>query len=95
MGFEGLDGTGTHGLSPSRVNLVTRLVGSPNLVFGGSLSDAERAVAVAGYEVALKTLYTSAVVLVVLVVLIQAGTGWNEPAKPSQEVADEIQEEIA
>lgn len=91
LGFEKLDATAD--LSPSRANLVTRLVGSPNLVFGGGLSDAERAVAVDGYEVALKVLYTSAAVLIVFVLFLQAGTGWTEPA--TQESAQEIQDEIA
>ncbi|KAJ4396043.1 hypothetical protein N0V93_000259 [Gnomoniopsis smithogilvyi] len=90
-GFEKLDGSSN--LSPGRVNLITRLVGSPNLVYSGTLSHAERAVAVDGYEVALKTLYTSACALTVLVLFFQAGTGWTAPA--SQETEEEIAEEIA
>lgn len=90
-GFERLDGTSD--LSPGRVTLIRRLVGSPNLVFGGGLSDAEREVAVQGYEVALKVLYTSAVALTVLVLFIQAGTGWTAPANQEEEA--DIQEEIA
>lgn len=92
-GFAVLDGTGGAPLSPVRASLVSRLVASPNLVFGGSLSEAEREVAVRGYEGALKVLYTSAVVLMVVVVVIQAGTGWAVPA--DQEGEEEIQEEIA
>lgn len=91
IGFEKLDGTSD--LSPGRVNLITRLVGSPNLVYGGSLSDAEKAVAIDGYEVALKVLYTSACALTVFVLFIQAGTGWTAPE--IQETEEEIQEEIA
>lgn len=91
MGYQTLDGT--NGLSPDRISLVTRLVASPNLVFAGALSDAEREVAVHGYEVALKVLYTSAVALTVLIIFIQAGTGWTEPR--NQEDEEEIQEEIA
>lgn len=90
-GFEALDGTA--GLSPGRMTLVKRLIGSPNLVQSGILSEAEREVAVRGYEVALKVMYNSAVALVVLVLLFQAGTGWTEPSK--QESEEEIQEEIA
>lgn len=90
-GFGKLDGTSD--LAPGRVNLIMRLVGSPNLVWGGSLSDAERAIAVDGYEVALKVLYTSACALTVFVLFIQAGTGWTAPA--NQETGDEIAEEIA
>lgn len=91
IGFEMLDGTSD--LSPGRVNLIRRLVGSPNLVFGGSLSDAERDIAVYGYEAALKVLYTSAVALAVVVIFVQAGTGWAAPA--NQEDEEEIREELA
>lgn len=90
-GFEKLDGSSS--LSPGRVSLIKRLVGSPNLVYSGTLTGAERAVAVAGYEVALKVLYTSACALTVLVLFIQAGTGWTAPA--TQETEEEIAEEVA
>lgn len=93
-GFAALDGTGgAPSLSPARASLVSRLVASPNLVFGGSLSEAEREVAVRGYEGALRVLYTSAVALTVVVVFVQAGTGWAVPA--DQEAEEEIREEIA
>lgn len=90
-GFEALDGTAD--LSPARATLIKRLVGSPNLVQSGILSEAERAVAVEGYEVALRVMYTSAVALMVLVLFVQAGTGWTEPSP--QESEAEIEEEIA
>ncbi|KAL1865714.1 hypothetical protein Daus18300_007090 [Diaporthe australafricana] len=89
-GFERLDGTVD--LSPRRVTLIRRLLGSPNFVFNGYLSDAEREVAVKGYEAAFSVLYTSAAALVVLVLLAQAFTGWTAP--PNQEGEEEIQEEI-
>lgn len=89
-GFEELDGTA--GLSPRRVALIRRLLGSPNFVFNGWLSPAERDVAVKGYESAFSVMYASAAALVVLVLLIQAGTGWAAPA--NQEAEDEIQGEI-
>ncbi|KAI3400140.1 hypothetical protein diail_4371 [Diaporthe ilicicola] len=89
-GFERLDGTVD--LSPRRVTLIRRLLGSPNFVFNGYLSDAEREVAVRGYEAAFSVLYTSAAAMVVLVLLVQAGTGWTAPA--NQEGEEEIQEEI-
>ncbi|KAK2615688.1 hypothetical protein N8I77_002426 [Diaporthe amygdali] len=90
-GFLKLDGTA--GLSPRRVTLIRRLLGSPNFVFNGYLSNAEREVAVKGYEAAFNVLYTSAAALVVLVLLVQAGTGWTAPA--NQEGEEDIQEEIA
>lgn len=90
-GFERLDGTAD--LSPRRVALIRRLLGSPNFVFNGYLSAAEREVAVKGYETAFGVMYASAAALVVLVLLVQAGTGWTAPA--NQEAEEEIQEEIA
>lgn len=89
-GFEALDGTAD--LSPRRVALIRRLLGSPNFVFNGWLGPAERDVAVKGYESAFSVMYASAAALVVLVLLVQAGTGWTAPA--NQEGEDEIQEEI-
>lgn len=90
-GFERLDGTTD--LSPRRLTLIRRLLGSPNFVFNGYLSTAEREVAVKGYEAAFSVMYASAAALVVLVLLVQAGTGWTAPA--NQESEDEIEEEIA
>lgn len=95
VGFTELDGhsgSGNSTLSPERETLIRRLVGGPNLVFGGGLSEVERGVAIHGYEVALRVMYTSAVLLMVFVLLIQAGTGWTEPA--DQEDEEEIREEI-
>jgi hypothetical protein len=89
-GYEDLDG---EGLGPSRRELITRLIGSPALVFGGDLSDAERAVAVHGYEVSLKVLYRSAAAICILVLLVQAGTGWAAPATKEEE--EEIEEALA
>lgn len=94
VGFAKLDGTVE--LGPERVTLIKRLVGSPNLVFGGSLSDAERQVAIAGYEVSLKVLYTYAVMLMVFVLFLQAGTGWAAPpAGPHDEEETSLEEEFA
>ncbi|ROW00847.1 hypothetical protein VMCG_06554 [Cytospora schulzeri] len=90
-GFGALDGTAD--LSPGRMTLIKRLIGSPNLVHSGILSEAEREVAVRGYEVALNVMYNSAVALIVLVLFVQAGTGWTEPSQ--QESEEEIEEEIA
>lgn len=90
-GYAVLDGTS--GLSPARQTLVKRLAGSPSLVWSGILTEAERDVAVRGYEVAFKVMYTSAVALVLLVLVVQASTGWTEPS--NQESEEEIEEEIA
>jgi hypothetical protein len=85
-GFRALDGGG---LTDERRQLVERLVGSPALVHGGGLGAAEQAVAVAGYEDALRKLYWGAAGMSVLVVLIQAGTGWTAPT-PAEEDPEEV-----
>ena len=84
-GFEGLDG-GEAG--EARQEMVRRLVASPSLVFRGNLTAAEREVAIGGYEGALWALYRAAALLGVLVLLVQAGTGWSRP-EPKTEAADE------
>jgi hypothetical protein len=89
-GYERLDGGGP--LNAGREELIKKLIGSPALVFSGGLSDAENAVAVLGYESALRILYTSAAVLCILVLLLQAGTGWADPV--SQEEEEEIEEAV-
>lgn len=81
-GFSLLDGGS---LSSARRTLITQLVGSPALVFGNDgqghrvLDDAEREVAVSGYESALGELYRWAAIVALAVVLVQAGTGWAAP----------------
>ncbi|CAK7226860.1 hypothetical protein SCUCBS95973_006341 [Sporothrix curviconia] len=82
-GFARLDGGGS--LSDARRTLITQLVGSPALVFGNNsqgrpaLDDAERDVAVSGYESALGELYRWAALIALLVILVQASTGWAAP----------------
>ncbi|KAL8305623.1 hypothetical protein RB597_003616 [Gaeumannomyces tritici] len=83
-GFSRLD----RGLGSGREKLIEKLTGSPALVFEGGLSDAERAVAVQGYEAALKTLYTLAAALTIFVIVVQAGTGWEAPVKAKED--DEV-----
>lgn len=87
-GFKELD-DGRPGASPDRARLITKLVGSPAMVFNGGLSDAERAVAVNGYENALAVLYHAAVLLSLVCVAIQAGTGWTAPGPEDEEEVEE------
>jgi hypothetical protein len=83
-GFRHLDGG--DGQSEARKQLISRLIGSPSLVFSGGLTDAERSVAVHGYEATLKDLYQAAALVCVLVLFIQAGTGRGESkAEPEPE----------
>lgn len=81
-GFSQLDGGN---LTSGRQLLITRLVGSPALVWGNDalghpiLTEAEREVAVLGYESALGHLYHWAALTAMVVIFIQAGTGWAAP----------------
>lgn len=86
-GFGRLDGGGGFGgpLSPERERLINKLIGSPAFVFGGDLSPLERVVAIQGYESSLGVLYKLAAGVAVLVVIVQAGSGWTAPASPSEE----------
>lgn len=69
-------------------DLIRRLLGSPGLV--SQLEGKERKVAVSAYEDALKALFFACVGLAVIVVFVQAGTGWKEPAKlAEQRLAEE------
>ncbi|KAI0473019.1 major facilitator superfamily domain-containing protein [Xylariaceae sp. FL0804] len=74
------DGSSEEEKRKRREALVRKLVGSPALVYnGGLLSPAERAVAVQGYVDAVRALFQAAVVLTVVVLLLQAATGWRGP----------------
>lgn len=84
-GFRAVDGDlGEGDAKERRRALVRRLLGSPALVHGGELSSREREVAVAGYAHAVSVLFLSAVALSVVVLFVQAGTGWK--AAPAEEV---------
>jgi hypothetical protein len=86
-GFEQLDGSGE--LSPGREALVKKLIGSPALVFNGGLQPAEHDIAVAGYAGASRATWQAAVGLALVVVVIQAATGWKAPATKEGEDEDE------
>ncbi|KAK7943048.1 uncharacterized protein PG986_012161 [Apiospora aurea] len=91
-GYRAVDGNGDGGspLTPERAQLVKRLVGSPALVYGGGLGEVDRRVAVQGYVDALKVLFQAAAVLSLVVLLVQASTGWRGPsdvAKDTEEAA--------
>ncbi|KAK3493776.1 major facilitator superfamily domain-containing protein [Neurospora crassa] len=90
-GFEMIEG-----LPRERMEkLVTVLVGSPARVHQeGFLTIEERLVSVSGYEHALSTLYHSAAALCVVVLLVQAGTGWTAGGV-SKEEESEIEQAIA
>lgn len=76
-------------LSPERKRLVSQLLGAPELVFGGGLSTEEREVAVDAYAGASKGVWQAAAVLGLVVLVLQAGTGWKGPEK--EEKVDEAE----
>lgn len=68
--------------------LIRQLLGSPALV--GQLEGPEKEVAIRGYEDAIFTLFIAGAGLAILMVLFQAGTGWDAPreenaSEPEQE----------
>ncbi|EFQ86820.1 hypothetical protein PTNB73_10012 [Pyrenophora teres f. teres] len=75
----------------NRGELTRRLLGSPALV--GRLEGKDQAVAIGAYADALKALFLCAVGLSVIVVFVQACTGWKEPEKTEEQRADEAEEE--
>ncbi|KAK4158518.1 major facilitator superfamily domain-containing protein [Chaetomidium leptoderma] len=92
-GFRRLDGG--EGLGKPREKLITVLIGSPAVVWKeGVLSVAERDVAVLGYERALEVLYKSAAVVCLLMLVMQAGTGWAAPADVKED-DEEFEEAVA
>ncbi|KKY25926.1 putative mfs multidrug transporter [Diplodia seriata] len=77
--------------------LIRRLLGSPALV--ARLQGVDRAVAIEGYEYALRGLFLAAVALAVVAAVVQAGTGWRgydegqEVTRHEEESADERRQE--
>ena len=65
-------------------DLIRRLLGSPASV--SQLKGVEKQVAIDGYVVALRSLFTAAAIVAAVATLIQAGTGW----RPVQEAAEHV-----
>jgi predicted MFS family arabinose efflux permease len=85
------NGFANAGLS-HRGELIRRLLGSPALV--GKLEGKEKAIAVEAYQDAFKALFLSAVALSVVVVVLQASTGWKSPEQKLERVEeDEVENE--
>ncbi|KAF3353489.1 Vacuolar basic amino acid transporter 1 like protein [Verticillium longisporum] len=80
-GFSQLDG----GLTKERRALVTKLMGSPALVFNGDLGGAEQGVAVEGYANASRGTWAAAAILAIFIVALQAASGWDKPAEKVDE----------
>ena len=75
-----------------REQLIRRLLGSPTLV--QSLAGAEKEIAVDGYTVAIRALFTGGSILALIMMLVQAGTGWTAPESSSQTGTDDAEEDI-
>ncbi|KAK7931619.1 hypothetical protein PG985_002331 [Apiospora marii] len=93
QGFRAIDGGSP--LSPERAQLVKRLVGSPALVYGGGLGEVDRRVAVQGYVDTVKVLFQAAAVLSVVVLLVQASTGWRGPGDVAKDPEGTVGERSA
>ncbi|KAI5462711.1 major facilitator superfamily domain-containing protein [Mariannaea sp. PMI_226] len=76
-GFLDLDGGDQ--LSEGRRRLISKLVGTPGMVYHGELNDAERQIAVDGYAFAARGVWQTAATLSVVMVIVQAATGWTAP----------------
>lgn len=90
-GFMDLDGGSQ--LTPARKRLVSRLLGSPSLVFGGNLTEMEQCIAVDGYAGAARGVWQAAATLGAVMIAVQAATGWTAPPKAEAEVTDEDEDE--
>ncbi|KAK9425570.1 putative Major facilitator superfamily domain-containing protein [Seiridium unicorne] len=88
-GFKTVDDT--ERLSYRRQLLIKKLIGSPALVYNGGLGDVDQQVAVQGYVAGLKVLFQAAVVLVCIVLVLQAATGWKGP-KDQKDDEEEVRE---
>ncbi|KAH6899649.1 major facilitator superfamily domain-containing protein [Thelonectria olida] len=73
-GFLGLDGGDE--LSDERRRLISKLAGTPGMVFGGDLNSAEQQVAMDGYAGAARGVWQAAATLGLMMVAAQAATGW-------------------
>ncbi|OCK77348.1 MFS general substrate transporter [Lepidopterella palustris CBS 459.81] len=71
--------------------LVRKLMGSPALVRG--LDSTDREVAVSAYEIGIRALFLAGMGLSVVMVLIQAGTGWRGPGEDKENGAGVVEGE--
>ncbi|KAK5987411.1 MFS-type transporter M2-like protein [Cladobotryum mycophilum] len=78
-GYLALDGGDGSNLTEARHLLISKLLGSPELVHHGGLSPEDRQVAVEGYAGAMRGVWQAAAALVLVVMVLQAATGWTAP----------------
>ncbi|KAL2758136.1 hypothetical protein ACRALDRAFT_2032915 [Sodiomyces alcalophilus JCM 7366] len=89
--FSQLDGDD---LTDERRQLITRLIGSPALVYNGGLGDAERHVAVECYAAASRGTWQAAAALIIVAVALQAATGWTSPQDQPKDDVTETRESL-
>ncbi|KAF9635906.1 Major facilitator superfamily [Lasiodiplodia theobromae] len=80
-------GFARRGVIENKTELIRRLLGSPALV--ARLSGVDQAVAIEGYEYALRGLFLAAVGLSIVTVVVQAGTGWRGYGERHDEETEE------
>ena len=89
-GFLALDGSDS--LTPARQRLISRLLGTPNIVHDGSLSPAAQAVAINGYAGAIGGVWHAAAIATLIVLVAMAGTGWTSPTEKKPLTREELDE---
>lgn len=86
-GFLSLDGGDS--LSPARMKLISRLMGAPELVHGAGLPADDTRVAVDAYAGASRGVWQAAAALGLVVLVLQAGTGWKGHSSKEAEEDDD------
>jgi MFS family permease len=71
------------GIFKGKDKLIRQLVGTP--ILAQKLAGVDREVALFGYEKALRTIYLSGGFLAIVMLVVQAGTGWTAPEEDKDE----------
>lgn len=72
--------------------LIRQLLGSPAMV--GQLEGLEKEIAIRSYEDAIFTLFIAGAGLAILMVFVQAGTGWNSPREEKESASEQGQSNV-
>ena len=68
---------------PNKPDLIRRLIGNPRLVH--QLEGVEFQIALSSYITAFQTLFTAGAIIALLMIFLQAGTGWRAPKSTDQD----------
>ena len=74
---------GFRGTKQGKAKLIRELMGSPTLV--NELSGAEKGIAVQSYVAALRAVFVAGATFAMIMILVQAGTGWTPPIEEKAE----------